>query len=103
MRGPWEYISWKRFPNSAAGFIGGSPAAEVPCRAVWSPEGAKDRSPGRKPWGKAHPGRRGDHPSPARAGEGKGEREYLFTRGLRWATLCCPPRWAGPVQTLTAP
>jgi hypothetical protein len=50
-----------------------------------SPEGAKYLSPGRSPGeGMAlTPSRSAGHPSPARAGEGKGEREDASTHGSR--------------------
>jgi hypothetical protein len=42
----------------------------------------EDLSPGRGPW-VPKPSPRLRHPSPARAGEGKGEREGASTHGLR--------------------
>jgi hypothetical protein len=50
-----------------------------------APSGAEDCSPGRKPWERRptpRPASAG-HPSPARAGEGKGEREGSPTHGSR--------------------
>ncbi len=47
-----------------------------------APSGAKDCSPGRKPW-ERRPTPRLPHPSPARAGEGMGVREGSPTHGSR--------------------
>ena len=47
-----------------------------------APPGGQDRSPWREPWGKV-PSPRLRRPSPARAGEGMGERVSLLTHGLR--------------------
>src|SRR5262249_31240013 len=53
-----------------------------------SREAAEYLSPGREPWVR-RPSPRLRHPSPARAGEGKGEREGAPTHGFTpWATLC---------------
>jgi len=47
-----------------------------------SREAAEDFGPGREPWVR-RPSPRLRHPSPARAGEGKGEREGASTHGWR--------------------
>src|SRR6516165_4125109 len=62
--------------------------SRVPGVRFESREAAEYLSPGREPWVRT-PSPRLRHPSPARAGEGKGEREGAPTHGFTpWATLC---------------
>jgi hypothetical protein len=60
-----------------------------------APSGAEDISPGREPW-VGRPSPRLRHPSPARAGEGMGEREGSHTHpALRDHGLPSSARSAG--------
>ena len=67
-----------------------------------APSGAEEHSPGREPWMEGPSPRPSvdGHPSPARAGEGTGERvRPADPRLAPWATLCRP---SGPVQAVKA-